>query len=276
MEQTIYTIYSLFMFVTGTLFGSFFTLATYRIPRKQDITHTRSYCPNCKHKLGFFDCFPILSFVSTIGRCKYCKQKISIRYPLIELANGFVFMFMFMIFGFTWEMLILLICYVYLFLVIGSDIMEKKMTDDEKAEVAKIVEEKKRKNKSKKTGAISIEVLVAAVIFVFFFITAIYMTSNYSKTLAKYKREVDATGVLLNVMNEEKEKDLTSLVNRENSVTIDNVTYNYAVNITNKVKDSTEELTNVRNINVTVTYSLMGDNYSVTLDALKVVPDYEV
>ncbi|MBR5227818.1 MAG: prepilin peptidase [Clostridia bacterium] len=280
MEQTIYTIYSLFMFVTGTLFGSFFTLATYRIPRKQDITHTRSYCPNCKHKLGFFDCFPILSYVSTIGRCKYCKQKISIRYPLIELANGFVFMFMFMIFGFSIETLVLLICYVYLFLVIGSDIMEKNMTEEEREEVKRIVEGKKIKKesqtKSKKKGAISVEVLVASVIFVFFFITAIYMTSNYSKTLALYKREVDATGILLNVMNEEKEKDFSNLVYRSDSVTIDNVTYNYVVNITNKLKDSNQELANVRNINVTVTYSLLGENHSVTLDSLKVVPDYEV
>ena len=31
-------------------FGSFFTLAIHRIPRNQDITHTRSYCPKCNQQ----------------------------------------------------------------------------------------------------------------------------------------------------------------------------------------------------------------------------------
>ena len=43
----------LLIFCIGALFGSFFTLAVYRIPIGQDITHTRSYCPKCNHKLGF-------------------------------------------------------------------------------------------------------------------------------------------------------------------------------------------------------------------------------
>ena len=38
------------IFIIGTLFGSFYTLAVYRIPKRQDITHTHSYCPNCNHK----------------------------------------------------------------------------------------------------------------------------------------------------------------------------------------------------------------------------------
>ena len=43
------------IFCIGTLFGSFFTLAVYRIPLKRDITHERSFCPNCNHKLNFLD-----------------------------------------------------------------------------------------------------------------------------------------------------------------------------------------------------------------------------
>jgi len=43
------------LFCMGTVFGSFFTLAVSRIPIGQDITHERSYCPNCNHKLSFLD-----------------------------------------------------------------------------------------------------------------------------------------------------------------------------------------------------------------------------
>lgn len=276
MEQTLYLIYALFAFITGTLFGSFFTLAIYRIPRKQDITHTRSYCPTCKHKLGFFDCFPILSYVSTIGRCKYCKRPISIRYPIIELINGFVFLFIFMFLGITWEALILTACYVYLFLVIGSDIMEKQMTEEEREQVKAIVENKKRQKKSKKEGALNVEILVAVVIFVFYFITAIYTKSNYTNNLGMYKRKVDATLICLNVMNEEKAKNFSEITSRMDSTTLDGITYNYSVNITNKLKDTSEEHANIKNINVAVDYVVKGDTYTVSLDALKVVPAYEI
>lgn len=85
-----YILYIL-IFCIGTLFGSFFTLAVYRIPLKQDITHTRSYCPKCNHKLGFWDMIPIFSYIFLGGKCRYCKEKIRIRYLLLEVMSGLVF-----------------------------------------------------------------------------------------------------------------------------------------------------------------------------------------
>lgn len=85
-----YILYIL-IFCIGTLFGSFFTLAVYRIPLGQDITHTRSYCPNCNHKLTFLDMIPILSYTFLGGRCRYCKEKIRVRYILLEILSGVVF-----------------------------------------------------------------------------------------------------------------------------------------------------------------------------------------
>ena len=62
------------IFSMGTVVGSFLTLATYRIPLNQDITHERSYCPSCKHKLGFFDLIPILSYLILGQKCRYCHS----------------------------------------------------------------------------------------------------------------------------------------------------------------------------------------------------------
>ena len=81
----------LLIFCMGTVFGSFFTLAVYRIPLRQDIVHTRSYCPNCNHKLSFFDMIPILSYIFLGGKCRYCKQKIRPRYLMLEILSGLVF-----------------------------------------------------------------------------------------------------------------------------------------------------------------------------------------
>lgn len=79
-------------FIIGVVLGSFFTLATYRIPLKQDITHTRSYCPKCNHKLKFWDLIPILSYIFLKGKCRYCNQKIGTRYILIESFSGLFYL----------------------------------------------------------------------------------------------------------------------------------------------------------------------------------------
>lgn len=75
----------------GTFFGSFFTLAVYRIPKKEDIFLKHSYCPNCNHKLGFFDLFPVISYLALKGHCRYCNNKIRVRYFILEIVSGISF-----------------------------------------------------------------------------------------------------------------------------------------------------------------------------------------
>ena len=130
-------------FILGSLFGSFYSLATYRIPRKQDIFVTNSYCPVCKHNLGFFDLFPVLSFVLHGGKCKYCKCKINPRYLLLEIGNGTMYVLAFCLFyfvldfGFSYMTLLAMIAfaivYTALVLVIGSRIEGKKYEQEQKA-----------------------------------------------------------------------------------------------------------------------------------------------
>ena len=84
-------IFYLLIFIIGTLFGSFYTLAVYRIPKKQDITHTHSYCPKCNHKLGILDLIPVFSYIMLGGKCRYCKEKIRPRYFILEILSGFTF-----------------------------------------------------------------------------------------------------------------------------------------------------------------------------------------
>lgn len=84
--------YYIMIFIIGTVFGSFFTLAVYRIPLKKDITHERSFCPTCNHKLGFWDMIPVLSYIAFRGKCRYCGEKIRIRYLILEVLSGLVFL----------------------------------------------------------------------------------------------------------------------------------------------------------------------------------------
>ncbi len=75
----------------GTFFGSFFTLAVYRIPLGKDITHERSFCPTCNHKLGAWDLIPVWSYLFLKGKCRYCGEKVRIRYFILEILSGIVF-----------------------------------------------------------------------------------------------------------------------------------------------------------------------------------------
>lgn len=273
MDDTTYLIYSLFMFITGTLFGSFFSLATYRIPRKQDIVYTRSYCPVCKHKLGFFDCFPILSYISTVGRCKYCKCFISPRYILLELASGFVFLFSYIFFGFSLMLFIFLACYTFLVIYIGSEIMRKKMTPSEVKEVEEIKKRKekdklekksekesKKIKKSKKAGSINIEIIVAVILFVFFFIAIIGVTRNYKNTYSEYKIKSDALNVCLNQINVAAATNFNDLESTTGTESIDGVDYSYVRNVS-----FLNEEASMKNISVIVTYNTGSENETIEL-----------
>lgn len=79
-------------FIIGTLLGSFCTLAVYRIPLKEDITHKRSFCPNCNHRLEFLDLIPVWSYVFLKGKCRYCNKKIRPRYLVLEVLSGISFL----------------------------------------------------------------------------------------------------------------------------------------------------------------------------------------
>ncbi|NLY75404.1 MAG: prepilin peptidase [Firmicutes bacterium] len=78
----------LILFIFGLVLGSFLNVLIYRIPRGESIVLPPSHCPSCDHRLGFFDLFPVLSYLGLRGRCRYCKTPISWRYPLVELITG--------------------------------------------------------------------------------------------------------------------------------------------------------------------------------------------
>lgn len=90
-KQQMNAIFYIMIFIMGITFGSFYTLAVYRIPKGEDITHTHSYCPKCNHKLNFFDLIPIFSYIFLGGKCRYCKQKIRPRYLILETISGLFF-----------------------------------------------------------------------------------------------------------------------------------------------------------------------------------------
>jgi len=74
--------------VLGLVMGSAVTALSYRVPRGLSWVHGRSACPACGATLRALDLIPVLSYALSLGRCRHCRTRISLRYPLTELACG--------------------------------------------------------------------------------------------------------------------------------------------------------------------------------------------
>lgn len=79
-------------FLFGLAAGSFLNAFLYRLSIGGSVVRGRSYCPRCTRELEARDLIPLVSFVLLRGRCRYCKGKISLQYPLVELGTGFLFL----------------------------------------------------------------------------------------------------------------------------------------------------------------------------------------
>jgi leader peptidase (prepilin peptidase)/N-methyltransferase len=78
------------IFVIGVCIGSFLNVVIYRIPKRENIAYPPSHCPKCNAKLKPWHNIPIISYIFLKGKCAYCNEKISIRYPVIELLTGII------------------------------------------------------------------------------------------------------------------------------------------------------------------------------------------
>ncbi|NPA60485.1 MAG: prepilin peptidase, partial [Epsilonproteobacteria bacterium] len=79
--------------ILGILIGSFLNVVILRIPKDESVVFGASHCPKCLHPLKPWHNIPIISWIFLMGKCSFCKTKISIQYPLIELASGAIFFF---------------------------------------------------------------------------------------------------------------------------------------------------------------------------------------
>ena len=90
-------------FTFGACIGSFLNVVIYRIPAKVSLIHPPSRCPQCRHQLGITENIPVFGWLWLKGRCRWCKAKISSRYPIVETVTGLMFVLIFWRFGYSFE-----------------------------------------------------------------------------------------------------------------------------------------------------------------------------
>ena len=106
------------IFAFGLIIGSFLNVCIYRIPRHESIVFDRSHCTKCGTQIIWYDLVPVFSYLFLLGKCRNCKEKISIIYPTIELTNALAYVGLYLLFGLSYITLALSILVSVLIVII--------------------------------------------------------------------------------------------------------------------------------------------------------------
>ena len=118
-----------FVFFFGLCIGSFLNVCIFRLPVSKSIVYPPSSCPKCGYMIKFYDNIPVLSYLFLMGKCRQCKTRISVRYPLIELLSGFFAVCTFLKFGMNLEGLVYYLFIATLLVITFIDIDHKIIPD---------------------------------------------------------------------------------------------------------------------------------------------------
>ena len=130
-------LFYVFAFFFGLTVGSFLNSIIYRFQTgaphqllfKSGGGLSRSFCPYCKHQLSWQDLIPIFSFLILRGKCRYCGKKISLQYPLVELATAFLFLLIFLTSINVWTGVYLLVILCFLIIIFVYDLKHYLIPD---------------------------------------------------------------------------------------------------------------------------------------------------
>ena len=112
-----------FIVLLGLIIGSFLNVCIYRIPLEQSLSFPPSHCTSCESKIKRYDLIPVLSYIFLKGKCRNCGQKISVRYPVIELTTGVLFGALYIEYGLSFLLIkyAVLVCFLIVIGMIDFD-----------------------------------------------------------------------------------------------------------------------------------------------------------
>ena len=93
--------YLIVFFILGAILGSFYHVLATRLAEEKSIIYPPSHCPDCKHRLKWYELIPIVSYIIQGGKCRKCKKVIPISYLLMEIVTGILFSVCYNEFGFS-------------------------------------------------------------------------------------------------------------------------------------------------------------------------------
>ncbi len=111
--------------IIGLCFGSFFNVVILRSLSNESIVFPPSKCPKCGNKLKWWHNIPVLSYILLRGKCGFCKEKISIQYPIVEIVTMILFGASFLRYGLSLDTIFCIFWCSCLVIMTGTDIKEK-------------------------------------------------------------------------------------------------------------------------------------------------------
>ena len=118
------------VFIFGSVVGSFLNVCIHRMPLGESVVWPHSHCPKCQKKIPTYDNIPFLSYIILKGRCRFCHEKISLRYPLVELLTALMFLVVFNRYGLSYDFFIFILFVCGLIIATFVDIQHRIIPDE--------------------------------------------------------------------------------------------------------------------------------------------------
>jgi len=118
-----------FVFVLGAVIGSFLNVCIVRLPRGESLLRPPSHCPHCNKPIRFYDNIPIISYMILRGKCRYCNNRISLQYPVVEALTGLLAIALFMKYGPSMQFLLLFLFSSALLIITFIDLAHQIIPD---------------------------------------------------------------------------------------------------------------------------------------------------
>lgn len=118
------------IFIFGSIVGSFLNVCIQRMPKLESVVWPRSHCPKCKKRIPGYDNIPFISYILLKGRCRSCKEKISLRYPLVELLTALLMLALFNRFGLNYNFFLYMVMLWGLIIATFVDIPHRIIPDE--------------------------------------------------------------------------------------------------------------------------------------------------
>lgn len=115
--------------ILGLIIGSFLNVVALRLMSEESILFPGSHCTKCDKKINWYDNLPVLSYLFLGGKCRFCKEPISIQYPIVELVTSLFFLAIVFVFGITLKSLFLMILVSFMTVITITDLKEQLIYD---------------------------------------------------------------------------------------------------------------------------------------------------
>jgi leader peptidase (prepilin peptidase) / N-methyltransferase len=118
---------NLLVLILGLVIGSFLNVCIYRIQREESVAFPPSHCTSCGYNLKAVDLIPVISYIFLRGKCRNCTEKISMRYPIVELINGLMYLVLFLKFELSYTFVFSAIFFSILLVISLIDLESKEV-----------------------------------------------------------------------------------------------------------------------------------------------------